>query len=449
MLTVLITDAIPYNCDYTEKCENIWVIWPYVRYVWLLTPLSHMCSVWFVVLVGLNRYWAVCRPYALSTIWALRRTVGYIVCIVVCVVTFNAPRFFEYGIETYADVTYENVTVCRNVPLCFSNSECFVNDAVDVQQISASYEIETNASSFKQFPTNEVVCNNSSHKIWKELLENSIGFLRPCTGSNDSAIVNNQTLHKLYQLGRNIFHETFCEIENRTITEYSNREYVTDFGMSDVYHVVYKSFLVVIVLIMCPLIMLSCLTFRVLYVLRLHMKKKSRMIKRSEILRQQSSEGVESKTKRSDTQHHQRGTFHLETMEHTTDCPETCMTSVNSVTNMDTKKRQIPMNIKRKTIATPSNSGNDVTILLILVVAVAVSTNTPLCVFHLIRLLDIYECGDSVFYLDNISKLLININSCLNFVLYCCFCRRFRNIIGRQIFGKCFPKTFFKICSFK
>ena len=43
-------------CDYTDVCANPWVTWPYIRYIWIITPTSHMCSVWFVVLISLNRW---------------------------------------------------------------------------------------------------------------------------------------------------------------------------------------------------------------------------------------------------------------------------------------------------------------------------------------------------------------------------------------------------------
>ena len=87
-----------YICDYTQRCVNPWNVWPYVRYIWLVTPIAHMCSIWLVVLVATNRYWAVCRPHAAARVWITRRTVGYVAAVVVGVVAFNSPRLFEYRI---------------------------------------------------------------------------------------------------------------------------------------------------------------------------------------------------------------------------------------------------------------------------------------------------------------------------------------------------------------
>jgi len=73
-----------------------------MRYIWLLTPIAHMCSIWLVVLVAGNRYWAVCRPHASARVWTTRRTVGYVTAVVVGVVAFNVPRMFEYRVEEVA-----------------------------------------------------------------------------------------------------------------------------------------------------------------------------------------------------------------------------------------------------------------------------------------------------------------------------------------------------------
>ncbi|KAK2141070.1 hypothetical protein LSH36_1169g00034 [Paralvinella palmiformis] len=56
LLSVFITDSLPYLCDHTDQCANPWKTWPYVRYVWIMTPISQMSSIWFVVLIALNRH---------------------------------------------------------------------------------------------------------------------------------------------------------------------------------------------------------------------------------------------------------------------------------------------------------------------------------------------------------------------------------------------------------
>ena len=109
LLAVFITDDIPYACDYSPTCENIWNFWPYIRYIWLMTPMSHMCSIWFVVLIAMNRYWAVCKPHNMHQFWSLQRTVIYVIGVICMVFVFNMPRFFEYKMVSV--LQDDNVTV--------------------------------------------------------------------------------------------------------------------------------------------------------------------------------------------------------------------------------------------------------------------------------------------------------------------------------------------------
>jgi len=57
-----------------------------------------MSSIWLVVLVAANRYWAVCRPHAAARVWTTRRTVVYVAAVVAAVVAFNVPRSLEYRV---------------------------------------------------------------------------------------------------------------------------------------------------------------------------------------------------------------------------------------------------------------------------------------------------------------------------------------------------------------
>lgn len=98
LLSINITDAIPYVCEYSEGCPNLWKTWPYIRYLWLLTPVGHMCSIWLVVLVAANRYWAVCRPHSAGEVWSNPRTYVYVFVVVCFAAVFNIPRFFEYEV---------------------------------------------------------------------------------------------------------------------------------------------------------------------------------------------------------------------------------------------------------------------------------------------------------------------------------------------------------------
>lgn len=205
--------------------------------------MSHMCSIWFVVLVALNRFWAVCRAFQAGQVWTNRSTGFYVGCVAIVVIAFNTPRFFEYQII-------------------------------------------------------------------------------------EKAIVNGSD-------GRN----GTILVERRT-----------DFGNAFSYAVVYKALLANVMFILLPICVLIILTTAILRKLYIN-RNKSKM------------------------------------------------------------------------------SSRDVTVVLILVVIVTILCQTPLAVFNFVRNSTDTSCGSSVYYLDNVSKFLVNVNSCLNFVLYCVFSPKFRKLL--------------------
>ena len=244
LLSVFLTDSVPYICSYTDTCSNPWYSWPYIRYVWLLVPCSHMCSIWFVVLVALNRFWAVCRPHDMRKVWSVQRTAYYTLVVVAVVFAFNSPRFFEYSIDEYA------------------------------REDNSTYMKETK----------------------------------------------------------------------------------TAFGTTTSYKVVYKVMLVNICLVMVPIVLLIVLTTKILVTLNITRRK------------------------------------------------------VDSKSSM-------------------AKGASEITFVLTLVVVVSIICQTPLAAFHFVRYTTKYHCGDFVFYLDNISKLLVNVNSSINFMIYCFFSPKFRKLL--------------------
>ena len=251
LMAVFVTDALPYACGYTAHCPNIWITWPYVRYIWIMTPISHMCSIWFVVLIACNRYWAVCRPHQMSRMWSIQRTIKYIIFVLIFVLGFNIPRFFEYIVVE---------------------------------------EVKPNTT------------------------------------------------------------ETFL------------KEQRTEFGLNYNYKVIYKVYLVNVLLILTPIMTLMILTV--------------------------------------------------------------CITKA-----IHSRQKKLEKKSTNRT-----GSGQDITLILVLVVVVAIVCQTPLCLFHFVRYSHRYGCGDFVFYLDNVSKLLVTINSCVNFIIYCLFSVRFRRLLWVILF---------------
>jgi len=73
------------------------------------------------------------------------------------------------------------------------------------------------------------------------------------------------------------------------------------------------------------------------------------------------------------------------------------------------------------------HASREVTFVLVAVVLVAIVCQTPLAVFHCVRYaVARYSCGHVIFYLETAAKLLVNINSCINFVIYCLLSPKFR-----------------------
>ena len=251
LITVFATDDIPYMCSYTEICRNPWRVWPYIRYIWILTPMSHMCSIWFVVLIACNRYWAVCKPHNMSRFWSIPRTVTYAVGVVFLVLAFNLPRFFEYRIITV--VKDDNIT---------------------------TYQRETRTAFAQTYP----------------------------------------------------------------------------------YTHVYKAYLVNVLLILMPLFTLILLTIPILRAV--HVKRRG--------------EGGSQ-------------------------------------------------------MSTLSRASQEITFVLSMVLVVTILCQTPLAIFHFVRNAYEYHCGDFVFYLEDVSKLLITVNSSVNFIIYCVFSQRFRRLFWATI----------------
>ncbi len=271
LLAVFVTDALPYICGYTGTCANPWLSWPYIRYVWILTPVSHMCSIWFVVLIAVNRFWAVCRPHSTASVWDNRKTGLYVLAALALVVSFNLPRFFEYEIVTV------------------------------------------------------VQADNSTRLI-----------------------------------------------EERT-----------EFGQTLSYKVVYKVMLVNILLVMLPIVSLIVLTAFILNSLK---KNRKRMNSRKSMSTRDTTSGAPS-----------------------------------------------PANTRKMKTKGKPRAASEITFVLVLVVMVAIVCQTPLAAFHFVRYSKFYQCGDVVFYLDNVSKLLVNINSCVNFIIYCLFSPKFRRLLLQTV----------------
>lgn len=329
---VCVTDFVPRICDYTDTCNNIWSVWPQVRFLWFLIPMSHMCSIWLAVLIAGNRYWAVCRLHDMGQVWTNRRTWIYIACVVCGVVVFNVPRMFEYRIVA-SPVNRTNSSWSSNTPIAYSA----------VKQLYANMETGNEMAEYI-FGDFEVTSPNASSS--EE------------TGQSEAEVLGSS-----YDYSMESARGTHMEKDGVRYTESK-----TDFGESVGYRIIYKVILVNCLLILLPLWFLLVTSIWVIRSLRL--------------------------------------------------------TNANSLVKRSQKNPGSPGCGDRR-----SNPSREVTFLLVAVVLVAVACQTPLAVFHFVRYAYKHKCGDTVFYLENISKFLVSLNSCANFVIYCILGPRFRRLL--------------------
>lgn len=334
LLSVFITDSVPYICDYVSICVNPWYTWPFIRYIWILTPIAHMCSIWFVVLIALNRYYAVCQATDMSRVWNNQRTPIYICVVLFVVVTFNMPRFFEYRMiqvpcsQNYADENTNDMSNSSLTPYGFDNNSVY----------NISFLFPPSPTDLAYTPTPEIV-------------------------NIDKNITVNSNMK---------FPESDYDESNISCWKWTERR--TKFGSHSSYKVVYKVLLVNILLVLVPIILLIAFTLKILISLR--------------------------ETKR-----------RIRTMKGTNKGNKNGVAKKGS-------------NAKKK-----NKKSHEITLILVLVVVVAIICQAPLCVFHFVRYTARYNCGHIVFYLDNISKLLVNVNSSANFIIYCLFSPRFRRLL--------------------
>lgn len=320
---VCVTDFVPKICEYTGACQNIWHVWPQVRFLWFLIPMAHMCSIWLAVLIAGNRYWAVCRIHDMGQVWTNRRTWIYIACVVFGVVIFNVPRMFEY-------------------------------------QIVATSINRTRSSPWGSGSTpNAYTYLENGNEMTEYDLRNLETTMSPISSrSHDAKAVDNA-----YDYSLESARGTRMEKDGVRYNESK-----TAFGESLGYRIVYKVILVNCLLILLPLWVLLVTSVWVIRSLRL--TNATSMVKKS-------------------------------------------------------KKPGSPRGDDRQR----SSPSREVTFLLVTVVLVAVACQTPLAVFHFVRYLFKHTCGDTIFYLENISKFLVNLNSCANFVVYCILGPRFRRLL--------------------
>jgi len=68
---------------------------PYAeRYLWPVASIGQTVTIWTVLLVTVDRYMAVCRPFD-TRLRTVDRAKKLFVCVVIAAVVYNIPPFFE------------------------------------------------------------------------------------------------------------------------------------------------------------------------------------------------------------------------------------------------------------------------------------------------------------------------------------------------------------------
>ncbi len=99
---------------YVEGRTAVNAIKPYIiKYVQPVGYISQTLTIWLTVLLAVNRYIAICRPFDVHRFCTLRTAkIQVLVCLVVTAL-LNVPRFFQYNIVT---VTQNNTTRLKVEP---------------------------------------------------------------------------------------------------------------------------------------------------------------------------------------------------------------------------------------------------------------------------------------------------------------------------------------------
>ncbi|KAK2184270.1 hypothetical protein NP493_274g01008 [Ridgeia piscesae] len=112
---------------YFNLHEQLEAIYPTVQtFGWPLAHIIQMCTVWMMVLVAGNRYFAVCRPLDAPRLCTKHNVQLEIMVMASAVCVYNIPRFFEYRSLTHNVTTVDENNVTSNLLITMNSSLNFV-----------------------------------------------------------------------------------------------------------------------------------------------------------------------------------------------------------------------------------------------------------------------------------------------------------------------------------
>ena len=424
LVTVFATDPLPYICDYTGTCTNLWNSWLYIRYVWLITPVSHMCSIWFVVLIALNRFWAVCRPHSMHRIWTMRHTVCYICIVVALVVGFNSPRFFEYtfiATEVTVKADTENASHVTIIQYREGRTTIGTNyyyrvvyKALLVNIILVLIPLLVLIVLTLQIIN---VIRSKRKRGQQRILQtpSATGVCQMNPNNNEQGNHTSQHNNSQDRATSNIINDQLIQLNG------SSKADIQKHAMPEPKH---EGQIII------------------------NQSEHQQLVPQQQNNNTQSLNNVSplpSATLLCTTPVMTQLTIPITGVQHRGSMRNR-LTSVSTCHSRTTSSRRA----QHSRPATSASSRSEITFVLVMVVLVAIVCNVPLCVALFARVNQDASCSTYTFYLDNVGKLLVNVMSCINFVIYCLFSTKFRRILratlcckplSRQLLGPVSNRT--------
>ncbi|KAK2139757.1 hypothetical protein LSH36_1631g00012 [Paralvinella palmiformis] len=116
LITVLILRVLTTLQTFTMSLPWLVDVFPYMgKYVFPCAMISEMATIYLTLLVTVNRYISVCRPYEVSDFCSARHARRHVIVVVAFAMAYNVPRFFEYDVVQTFDERM-NKTILINVP---------------------------------------------------------------------------------------------------------------------------------------------------------------------------------------------------------------------------------------------------------------------------------------------------------------------------------------------
>ena len=101
LVTVLILRVLTLIHTFTRWFDALMVFFPYAgSYVWPTALIASTGTIYLTILVTVNRYISVCRPYEASNLCSVYHARRHVVLVALFSILYNLPRFFEYNVVT-------------------------------------------------------------------------------------------------------------------------------------------------------------------------------------------------------------------------------------------------------------------------------------------------------------------------------------------------------------